>query len=126
MALTLDEADKMIKACKESESLLSIYENFFFIPHILKAKELIDLDYIGDPSSIRIKIAMGGKGGWSTPSSANKWRKDPKMIGGAKTGSPVLLDNGWHAFALARWFFDEDIDKVFAWTGNLKEGRIPA
>ena len=126
MALTLDEAEKMIKACKESESLLSIYENFLFTPHILKAKELIDLDYIGDPSSIRIKIAMGGKGGWNAPSSANKWREDPKMIGGAKTGSPVLLDNGWHAFVLARWFFDEDIEKVFAWTDNFKGLDAPA
>ena len=126
MALTLTEADNMIEACKDSGSILSIYENFLFTPHVLKAKELIDLDYIGDPSSIRIKIAMGGKGGWSTPSSANKWRKDPKMMGGAKTGSPVLFDNGWHAFTLARWFFDEDIDKVFAWTDNFKGLDAPA
>ena len=126
MALTLAEADKMIKACKDSESLLSIYENFFFAPHILKAKELIDLDYIGDPSSIRIKIAMGGKGGWNVSTSANKWRKDPKMVGGANTGSPVLLDNGWHAFSLASWLFGEEIEKVFAWTDNYKGLDAPA
>jgi len=124
MALTLTEADKMIKACKDSGSILSIYENFLFTPHILKAKELIDLDYIGDPSSIRIKIAMGGKGGWNTPDSAKKWREDPKMIGGAKTGSPVLLDNGWHAFALARWFFDEDIDIVPQY-GHMEFSLMP-
>ncbi len=126
MALTLFEADKMIKACKDSESLLSIYENFFFAPHILKAKELIDLDYIGDPSSIRIKIAMGGKGGWNVSTGANKWRKDPKMVGGADTGSPVLLDNGWHGFSLASWLFGEDIEKVFAWTDNYKGLDAPA
>ena len=62
MALTIEEADIMIEECKNSGSTLSIYENFLFAPHILKAKELIDSDYIGDPSSIRIKIAMGGKG----------------------------------------------------------------
>lgn len=126
MALTLDEADKMIKACKASGSILSIYENFFFAPHILKAKELIDLDYIGDPSSIRIKIAMGGKGGWNVSTSSNKWREDPKMVGGADTGSPVLLDNGWHAFSLASWLFGEEIEKVFAWTDNYKGLDAPA
>ncbi|GAI74155.1 unnamed protein product, partial [marine sediment metagenome] len=61
--------------------------------HILKAKELLDEDYIGDPSSIRIKTAMGATGGWKVPESANKWREDPKMVGGAETGSPVLLDD---------------------------------
>jgi len=126
IALTLEEADKMIDECKNSGSILSTYENLLFAPHILKAKELIDSDYIGDPSSIRIKIAMGGKGGWMVPNSANKWREDPRMVGGAETGSPVLLDNGWHAFALATWIFGEEIEKVFAWTGNYKGLDAPA
>jgi len=126
MALTLEEADKMIEACKNSGSILSIYENFLFAPHIIKAKALIDKDYIGDPSSIRIKTAMGGKGGWMVPNDAKKWRDDPKMIGGAEAGSPVLLDNGWHSFALASWFFGEKIEKVFAWTGNYKGLDAPA
>ncbi|MFX1287040.1 MAG: Gfo/Idh/MocA family protein [Promethearchaeota archaeon] len=126
MALTLEDADLMIEECKKSNSILSVYENFLFAPHIVKAKELIDSDYIGDPSSIRIKIAMGGKGGWKVPNSANKWREDPKMVGGAKAGSPVLLDNGWHAFSLAMWFFGEEIEKVFAWTGNFKGLDAPA
>ncbi len=126
MALNLKQADDMIKECKKSQSILSIYENFMFAPHILKAKELIDEDYIGDPSSIRIKTAMGATGGWKVPESANKWRKDPDMIGGSEKGSPVLLDNGWHAFALVPWFFGEEIEKVFAWTGNYKGLDAPA
>jgi len=126
MALNLEQVDEMIEECKKSQSILSIYENFMFAPHILKAKELLDEDYIGDPSSIRIKTAMGATGGWKVPESANKWRKDPKMVGGAETGSPVLLDNGWHAFALAPWIFGEEIEKVFAWTGNYKGLDAPA
>jgi len=126
MALTIEDADKMIEECKKFGSALSIYENFLFAPHILKAKELLDSDYIGDPSSIRIKIAMGGKGGWKVPNSANQWREDPKMVGGAKKGSPVLLDNGWHAFSLASWFFGEEIEKIFAQTGNYKGIDAPA
>ena len=126
MALSLEDADAMIEACNKSGSILSVYENFLFVDHIQKAKELIEQDYIGDPSSIRIKIAMGGKGGWNVPNSSSKWRKNPKMVGGAEKGSRVLLDNGWHAFALAKWFFGEDIEKVFAQTGNYKGRDAPA
>ncbi|MFX0004813.1 MAG: Gfo/Idh/MocA family protein [Candidatus Hodarchaeota archaeon] len=126
MALTLEEADDMINACEKSGSKLSIYENFVFAPHIIKAKELLDSDYIGDPSSIRIKIAIGTKGGWSIPESAELWRKDPKKIGGTQEGSPILFDNGWHAFSLAYWFFNEDIEKVFAWTDKYQGLDAPA
>ena len=126
MAISLEEVDNMIDACKESGSILSIYENFMFDPHILKAKELIDQDYIGDPSSIRIKVAMGTKGGWSVPESADNWRLDPNQVGGAEKGSRVLLDNGWHAFTLGWWLFGEKIEKVFAWTDNYKGIDAPA
>ncbi|MFW9952497.1 MAG: Gfo/Idh/MocA family protein [Candidatus Thorarchaeota archaeon] len=126
MALTLEQADKMIEACEKSGSILSIYENFVFAPHIMKAKELLDSDYIGDPSSIRIKTAIGLKGGWKIPESAELWRKDPKKIGGADQGSPILFDNGWHAFSLAYWFFNEEIEKVFAWTDNYQGLDAPA
>lgn len=126
MALTLEEADKMIDACEKSGSKLSIYENFIFAPHIRKAKELLDNDYIGDPSSIRIKTAIGSEGGWKIPESAVMWRKDPKKIGGGSAGSPILFDNGWHAFSLAQWFFNEEIEKVFAWTDNYQGLDAPA
>ena len=126
MATSLEEADSMIDACNKSGSILSIYENFAFDPHILKAKELIDQDYIGDPSSIRIKVAMGAKGGWNVPASADQWRLDPNQVGGAKKGSPVLFDNGWHAFTLGWWLFGEEIEKVFAWTDNYKGIDAPA
>jgi predicted dehydrogenase len=126
IALTLDEANSMILACEKSGSILSIYENFLFIPHIVKAKELLDNDYIGDISSIRIKIAMGGFGGWDVSKSAQSWRSTPSLVGGSKNGSPVLLDNGWHAFTLAKWLVDEEIEKVFAWTDSYKGFDAPA
>ncbi len=126
IALTLEEADNMIDACEKSGSILSIYENFVFAPHITKAKKLLDSDYIGDPSSIRIKTAIGTEGGWKIPESAVIWRKDPKKIGGGSEGSPILFDNGWHAFSLAWWFFNEEIEKVFAWTDIYQGLDAPA
>lgn len=126
MALTLQEADEMINACQASGSILSIYENFVFQQHVMKAKELIDQDYIGPLQSIRIKTAMGATGGWKVPESADTWRKDPKQVGGAEIGSPVLFDNGWHAFTLGLWFFQEDIEKVFAWNDKFRGIDAPA
>ncbi|MEJ2295881.1 MAG: Gfo/Idh/MocA family oxidoreductase [Candidatus Lokiarchaeota archaeon] len=126
MAMTLKEADDMIKACNDSSAILSIYENFMFAPHIRKAKELLDHDYIGDITSIRIKVAMGEIGGWQIPQSSQQWRMKPEIVGGGTKGSPVLFDNGWHAFSLARWFVGEEIDKVFAWTGDYKGMDAPA
>ncbi|MFX0070331.1 MAG: Gfo/Idh/MocA family protein [Candidatus Hermodarchaeota archaeon] len=126
MAMSLEEADQMISACEESGSILSIYENFLFAPHIIKAKELIKQDYIGDIASIRIKIAMGAKGGWNVPESADKWRLDPKQVGGSNKGSPVLFDNGWHAFTLGWWLFEEEIEKVYALTDNFHGIDAPA
>ena len=126
MALDLQQADNMITSCKKSGTILSVYENFYYIPHIAKAKELIDSDYIGDPTSIRMKIAMGSTGGWKIPESAEKWRKDAKKVGGAMKGSPVLLDNGWHAFAIVPWLLNEPIEKVFSWTGNFQGFDAPA
>jgi len=127
IANSLKEADQMIKTCKDTNTILSIYENFIFAPHIQKAKKLIENDYIGDLTSIRIKVAMGEKGGWEIPSGAKEWREEPKKVGGnPDKGSLVLFDNGWHAFSLAWWFFEEKIEKVFAWTGNYKGLDAPA
>lgn len=126
MAMNLKEADQMIEVCNDSGAILSVYENFMFAPHIRKAKELLNQDYIGDITSIRIKVAMGGSGGWLIPQSAQQWRRDPEIIGGGSKGSPVLFDNGWHAFALARWIVNEEIDKLFAWTDLFKGMDSPA
>ncbi|MFX1237457.1 MAG: Gfo/Idh/MocA family protein [Promethearchaeota archaeon] len=127
MALTLVEADEMIQACKKYGSILSIYENFLFAPHILHAKKLLDEGYIGNILSMRIKTTMGGYGGWIVPESAKEWRKDPNKIGGgSKIGSPVLLDNGWHAFALGYWFLGKKIDTIYAKTGCYKGIDAPA
>jgi predicted dehydrogenase len=126
MAMNLIEADEMIRACNDSGTILSVYENFIFASHIQKAKELLDQDYIGDITSIRIKVAMGGKGGWQIPENTQQWRLDPKIVGGGSKGSPVLFDNGWHAFTLARWLVNEEIEKVFAWTGSYNGMDTPA
>jgi len=127
IALTLEEADKMISVCEETGTILSVYENFYFDEHIQKAKQFIKDDYIGEPTSIRIKTVMAGKGGWEQEGKSNDWRCDPKKVGGdTKEGSPILFDNAWHAFALTQLFFNEKIEKIFAWHDIYRGLDVPA
>jgi len=127
IAISLEEADKMIKICEEKGTVLSIYENFYFDEHILKAKEIIADDYIGEPTSMRIKTVMAGKGGWKQEGKSKDWRSDPQKVGGdAKKGSPILFDNAWHSFALAKLFFKEKIEKIFAWNDIYQGLDVPA
>lgn len=127
IALTLEEADKMISVCEETGTILSVYENFYFDERIQKAKQFIDDDYIGEPTSIRIKTVMAGKGGWEQEDKSNGWRSEPNKVGGdTKEGSPVLFDNAWHAFALTQLFFNEKIEKIFAWHDIYHGLDVPA
>ena len=54
MAPTLLECDRIIDVCKKNNVKLKIYENFVFYPVYLKAKELIDQDFLGELISIRV------------------------------------------------------------------------
>lgn len=109
MASSLEEADKMIEICENTDSMLSIYENYLFAPHIRKAKKLIDQDYIGEPSSIRIKSIIGSNGNWN-------YKKDAQL----------LREKSWHAFAIAMSLFKEKIKRVFAWSDKFKGKNMPA
>ncbi len=114
MTSTLKEAEQVLHACNDNGVMLSVYENFYFAPHIQKAKELIENDYIGEPVSIRIKIAVSYKNGWELQK-----RKTEK-------NNFLLFEIGWDAFALARLFFKEKIRRVFAWSGEYKGITSPA
>ena len=54
MAVTLNECDRIIQACRESGAVLKVYENFVFYPVYLKVKELISGGLIGDLRGIRV------------------------------------------------------------------------
>lgn len=117
MATNIIDCSSMISACKENNINLKVFENFTFYPPIMKAKQLIQEGIIGEINSIHIKTleAFGG-GGWDVPTSAWKWRYDPKTCGGGlEVGSPCVFDDGFHKFWLALHFIEEKIEKVYAW-----------
>jgi len=111
MALTLDEADRMIAAAQAKDVVFRVFENFVHYPPVTKAKELIDAGAIGTPLTIRIKSNGGiGKNAWPIPAGTKAWRLDPATCG----GGPLVFDDGHHKFALA-WFFMGPALEVHAW-----------
>jgi len=121
MAASIKEADKMIEVCKNNNVFLSIYENSLFSSHIKEAKKLIENDYIGDIASIRIKVAIGMKHD-NKEKEIGKWENTEKNT---IVAYPSLFDTGSNAFSLARWLINEEIVKVFAWTGEYSNVEAP-
>ena len=122
MAITLQEADEMIAAANSSPGILKIYENFIHYPPIVKAKQLIDEDVIGEPLSIHLKSNPGNPAcGWSIPESARQWRSDASKAG----GNPLTFDDGHHKIAIAHLLMGR-IEQVYAQISStkLKDGRI--
>ena len=111
MAMSLEEADRMIDAAKKAGVKLKIYENFMFYPPYVKAKQLIDEGVIGEPITMRYKMNAGKQTlGWSVPDETWKWRMEEATCG----GGPLIFDDGYHKFSIAR-FLMGDIEKVTAW-----------
>ena len=113
MATTLQECDLIIAACRENGVQLKIYENFVFYPVYLEAKQLIDQGLIGELMSIRIHTMGGVREGaaWPWCWSPSAWRTDLVRAG----VGPMVGDDGFHKFSLARWFMNRNFETVSAW-----------
>lgn len=111
MAMSLEEADRMIDAAKKAGVKLKIYENFMFYPPYVKAKQMIDEGVIGEPITMRYKMNAGKQTlGWSVPDDTWKWRMEEATCG----GGPLVFDDGYHKFSIARYLMG-DVEKVTAW-----------
>jgi len=100
IALTLEEADKMIEACKKNNVQLMVGFNYRFIKNHEKAKRMMEEGRIGKPFFIQGQFASTGPYG-DFERTRNSFYFDP--IG----GGGVLLDSGSHLFDLLRWFCGE-------------------
>jgi predicted dehydrogenase len=91
LCMTLEEADRMIEACRSNGVLLLYAEELFFTPKYLKAKEMADAGAFGKVHLIKQSEKHSG------PHS--DWFWDVKRSGGG-----ALLDLGCHGIAFAYWF----------------------
>ena len=110
MSNTVAEADRVIEAVDRAATWFRVIENFIFYPPLVKAKELLQSDAIGEAALIRIRTIVGGDmvgGVLQMEPEALIWRSDPeRAVGG------LLYDDAWHKYATAMWLFG-DVEKVY-------------
>lgn len=101
-----DEARAMLEAVRRAGVIHCYAENHVFIPHVSKARQMIDEGIIGKPFWARCRVAHSG------PHSA--WFWDPNLVGGG-----VLIDMGCHSVATALYLIGKKPQETFAWGATL-------
>ncbi len=110
MTISLESADRMIKASESSGKVFKVIENYIYYPPIITCRELIDAGVIGDPIQIRIKFLSGSSGGWDIPEETWAWRFEENAEGrGMQT-----FDHGHHMWSAA-WYLMGNLERVNAW-----------
>ncbi|MGD9519363.1 MAG: Gfo/Idh/MocA family protein, partial [Armatimonadota bacterium] len=94
LCTTLEEADRMIAACREAGVKLMYAEELCFTPKYVRAKELVDEGALGELYLMKQAEKHDG------PHSS--WFWDVDLSGGG-----VTLDMGCHAFEYFRWMLNK-------------------
>ena len=97
------ESGQILNAAEKSRKILKTGFNHRFHSGILKAKELIDGNAIGNIMNIRTCYGHGGR-----PGMENEWRCAKDLSGGGE-----LLDQGVHIIDLCRWFLGKEVSRVY-------------
>jgi len=110
--MNLDEADRMISACRDARVKLMYAEELCFTPKYVRAKTLIDEGAIGQVYLIKQSEKHSG------PHSDWFWDVD-------RSGGGVLLDMGCHGIEFARWILGKPpVKSVYAQLGTyVHRGR---
>jgi predicted dehydrogenase len=110
LAMSLDECDAMIDACRRAGVLLLYGEELMFAPKYVRAKALADEGALGDVYYVRqLECHYGPHSDWF-------WDVD-------LSGGGVLMDMGCHSIAFARWVYDSaPIESVYAELGTYVHG----
>jgi predicted dehydrogenase len=106
LAITSQQAEEMVKVCKENNVLLSINYVHRFHPLVLKAKELLVDQRLGKLVSIDVHFNID-----FPPDNNFRFKKD-------LSGGGALRDIGTHMIDLLRYFGGE-IESIDGVVGNL-------
>ena len=103
MAMTVEECQRMVDACRDAgvTLMLAYYRNFY--PNIVKMKALMSEGAIGE-----VVLAKVNHTGFYNPNrhDLSSWRVDPKISGGG-----VLMDLGSHRISLLQYLMG-DVESV--------------
>ena len=90
LCLNLNEADRMIDACKKAGVKLMYAEELCFAPKYVRLKSLLDEGALGKPILLKQSEKHDG------PHAPHFWDVD-------RSGGGVTMDMGCHAFQFFRW-----------------------
>ena len=97
LARNPEEAFQIVQIARISGKVLKTGFNYRHLPHVRKARELIDSGAIGKPLFMRCHFGHGGRPGFD-----QEWHTDPQISGGG-----VLLEQGIHVMDLIRHLLGE-------------------
>lgn len=97
LARNVAEATKIVAAARASGRVLKTGFNYRHLPHVRKAKELIDSGELGRLMFTRCYFGHGGRPGFD-----EEWHTDPQSSGGG-----VLQEQGIHVMDLIRYLLGE-------------------
>ena len=112
LAVTLEEADEMIAACKKANVKLMYAEELCFAPKYERVRKMVNDGAIGDIYMLKQSEKHSGP--------HTDWFYDVNLAGGG-----VLMDMGCHAIAWFRWMLkNAKVESVFASMSTvLHKGR---
>ncbi|MPZ17985.1 MAG: gfo/Idh/MocA family oxidoreductase [Luteitalea sp.] len=90
LCLNLEEADRMIDACRRANVKLMYAEELCFAPKYVRLKQLLDSGALGRPTLIKQSEKHDG------PHASHFWDV-------SRSGGGVTMDMGCHAIAFFRW-----------------------
>lgn len=98
VAVSLVQADALVRAADTAPGQLRVLENFLFYPPVRRVKAVIDSGELGDIHTIVMR-SIAGYSDTAWPPPKEPWRFDPGRCG----GSPMISDDGHHYFAMAMY-----------------------
>lgn len=114
MAISLDEAQKMVEAGKKSGKILMVAHNQRLAAAHQKAKEILTSGQLGRVLTFATVFGHKGPEYWSENKSKSTWffDKNRSVFG-------VAGDLGIHKIDLIRYLLDDEIQEVSSFTGTL-------
>ncbi len=117
MAITADDADAMVRACRDAGVQYGTAFDQRFQARHRKLKELAASGALGTITAARVHYACWTPGDWVPPTQAahDNWRVDP-----ARAGGGAFIDLAPHGLDLLQWIVGEPLVEV----GCLLQRRV--
>lgn len=115
MAVSLEEAEEMMRASDETGKILFIAQNQRLAPAHVRAKEILKSGALGKVITFKSTFGHPGCERWATEKQ-NTWffKKNQSYFG-------CLADLGIHKIDVVRWMLDDEYDSVYARVETLNK-----